>query len=76
MSHLGGVTLIIRALRRHKHHADMQRWGYKALRSLASSTDLATIGSKASATEAKALAFTEAAKDLSDSKQPLIARKV
>ncbi|KAL3929552.1 MAG: hypothetical protein SGPRY_001914 [Prymnesium sp.] len=45
LTSLGGVAALIKALRTHKHHAEMQRWGYKALRSLASTSDLMEISS-------------------------------
>ena len=34
VAELGGVGLLTDALRLHKDDAEMQRWGYKALRSL------------------------------------------
>ena len=38
------MQLVIKALRTHKQHAGMQRWGYKALRSLATREDLNAAG--------------------------------
>ena len=62
----------------HKHHADMQRWGYKALRSLASASELASLGSskQANASTKGASRIIDAAKELSESKQPLLAQGV
>ena len=45
----GGQALILAALHRHKKSPELQRWGYKALRAVTTTSDFAVAGGKAGA---------------------------
>ena len=67
---LGGIALVIKALRKHKQSSEMQRWGYKALRSLATANDLAALkaGKQAASSSTRGVLTVSH----SEVKQPLI----
>ena len=49
----GGQSLILAALHRHKKSPELQRWGYKALRAITTTSDFAVAGGKAGTAGAK-----------------------